>query len=315
MKIRIFAVFVTAFVALLAPNVRGQIGPDSSSVLPESLPIGDESTFLNWIVTSANQTLPGPSFVISLFYTNKQGQYKQVAPNMWDWKVNSIDDYLSTVVYESGRLVDYVNETGGAMDGSLVGFVGTVEFGVDTEGFLTLFWSKNFPSFSDISLEALKTPTIKGERVAVPVPGLESLRLDIGTPIPCSYAWTNGYGGTYVDWPADQLQNEPTKPGFVGLSKWYSLRQYRLRVTICAQGLTGTYTQDNALLKEPVIKVVSPRRLDVTMSKGSDVTILSSDDLKTWTVIKSYSWSEGISQDTVAIEPGPTCKFFRSTYR
>lgn len=319
--IRVFAVFLTAFSALLAPNATGQTA-NSEPGMPLKLPVGSEEEMLDYVISNGYGTLPPAVFSFSLFFRNKYdtNTWWKAGPQLaWDWGPTNHADFIRMVQKGGMEAADAIKESGLYLEGSRVWVIMDVTSNSPdgTErGFRPYNARTGFDTVDQVTPETLAAIRPRFMCALIPVQNLESVRVDVDTPNPCWFDWVKGeVYGTYSDnWPGDHYKSEQNLPGFFTISDWYL--KYRTRISPTVAGKKFTYTQAGELLVPAAESMKTPGELNISVTKGSDVTIQSSHDLKSWSTVTNVPWSAGVSSITMPIDdPTAPCKFYTTICR
>jgi hypothetical protein len=278
------------------PSVVSDNSPKLASLqsdgLPLRLPIGSTSTIRDYIVASNGLAM---NVIVGLgVYTPKT---KELTNGRWSFGYGSYEQMLEdsrkimeqavayfktndfsadTMVY-SILIVTYFNDEMGTLDRDRI----TLNMINPCSTFGTLTADK---AMAVIGIDA---PSYK-EQVIVPVPKLRRAEytVDISSTEQAKLVWTKETGPQLANWKSPK---DSTVQNYVYLRSWAADGSVRSRFTL--ETLTGervTYTQFGVRLKSPEFSI-RKGEVGVTVARGSDTYIATSQDMKDWQVVQSIS--------------------------
>lgn len=138
-----------------------------------------------------------------------------------------------------------------------------------------------------MSVLGVDAPVLK-EQVVIPVPKLSRAEytVDISPTEQAKMVWTEATGPQLQNWKSAK---EYTIQGYVYLRSWAADGSVRARFTLeTLSGENVTYTQFGVRMKPPAF-AIRKGEVDVTVARGSDTAIATSQDMQNWTVVQSIS--------------------------
>ncbi|MFA6295568.1 MAG: hypothetical protein WC666_04080 [Candidatus Paceibacterota bacterium] len=348
MKAKLSAVFLIATILLLifATKANGEstvnqlADQESKSTLPKFLPVADLQTAVDWNFTN---DLTFKSILVCLVWTNIIDQTEDYDLEAFDISapisIQSLQNMIITNGMESYRYICKKKSTYIDPDSNIeleIHVLTAHEKSFSSEFSRTLLCKANLGPFNKISESSFSSaiPICKFVEVDISVPNLEIFKIEADTAppqswdesgihsmevssTPYSYMWSNGIS-TYSrniahsdynhSWP---WYEEYTTDNMIVINDWCIGATNRIRYTIVANGQIGVYTQHGDLVC-PAKLTVSPNRLDLSLSRGTDVIIESSSDLKTWTVFKKIPWSDGVQKTSFTVNTTLPHQYFRT---
>ncbi len=328
----LLATLAVACPSLWSQNTNGQISPAYiilPSGLPSALPIGDELTIRNWIVstngssydTHVSQTHP---FMDMLAYYDYSNQSHYIYNQYGGYGFESYDDYVQTMAKGAMSLLDDLIQSGDCPPENPVWYVPEVIYSyLNPPGdFVGInFWTNIGPLSlvtSNTFLNALPISSpAYGENIVMQVPGLSYFRVDVGTPTPCWYSWENGASTNSASWNTNQAAHsyEQTCSGYLVLSHWYSIGSYWVRITLTVNGQTAVYTQYGDMIAPPVVQLSRSKQLLVTAARGADITIWKSSDLLVWSIVSNFTSPITAQQSSIILNTSSPFNFYRASIK
>jgi len=307
---RQFMALVAIAVIALFPAFRasGAARPNFvvASPVPTWLPMFTSSNaMVEWLVT--NQ----PCYVsIGLHFMDNTGTNRTYSNLAWLTSFSSYAKYQNYVATNGARLASEVvadwNPT------SQVWISVAVNFDITTP--------QPQPSIKVLATNVLASGVTAGWisnnlapsaiNIWIPVSGLNGFSYSMTNPA-YSYSWSNGVSHIAVPNTAKPNSGvippiyppEQTRAGWIGLSPWCCLQQYRARFSVTVGAVTQNYTQAGyPLLPASMVSTLLPNkqvRVDIYSPPGSDMTLMSSVQFNSSTVVLEKPLS-------IKVSPGPS---------
>ncbi len=289
-------------ITAVALNSHGQI-----SGLPEKLCIGSEAEVLEWVATNR---LCIVDFQIKYITSTNANVTRGREISGSNVSFGSYADFQYCLLTNGVRILNDVKSQSDI--GSPLMFYAAILYTYPDQSFTAAYSAAtNIGPVSTITSNTFVGIHPDWTRIAVPVPGLQQLHMDVATTPPYSFTWTPN--GSYVP-PNQYVPTVPerTTNDLLILSEWYATGAYRARFSITAGGRTNVYTQHGEVLSPATLRMTSRTNLVVSMAKGSDTVIQSSGDLVHWQTWTTFSWSKGTNMISSAVNPNLPGQFFRA---
>ena len=301
MKTKSFMVLAFALIVSFAPIAEGQ--------LPDFLPIGSDQIVLDWAVTNRMWYYDHASLSMNTAWRVdfKAGAVVQSTAGAL---FTSYDNFVDVIASVGPYLLDGLKKMTAKIDPDEDIELKVVHLYIDWPanlGAVGINLQKNLGKLADITLDSFKGFEMPLKQAVVRVQGLEKLEIAVESDPPYTYSWPSNVAN-----PSYGYAKEQTKSNIVALSSWYSIGEYRARFTITAGGVTREYTQLGFPIVPPVVKMLSPSELELTVTPGSDTTVEMTTDMVTWTTMRKISWYSGSDIERVAVYPVLPKQFFRA---
>lgn len=286
-----------AHVALGQSVINGGVSTQTvvnPSVLPDSLPIGNESVVLDSIVTEKllNGKVLETFTPIGIKYLGTNG-----VEGIWSTdlpgKFRSYSDFESEVSKYGMVLIDKIkNDT--RIDHSKPLSMFTYHMYTDKRletPVVGVFLNKKLGLVSKINQETFLGLSIVAKQIVIPITNLEKfeIEVDVGLDVPYNYVWTpESTTQNITKIGSFEIPKEMTTRRYVALQGWYS-GGYKARFRITAGGVTREYTQQGAQILPPKI-AMNGFSVDVEFAPGTETIIESSTDLKNWSDAWTIPW-------------------------
>jgi hypothetical protein len=154
-----------------------------------------------------------------------------------------------------------------------------------------------------MSVVTIDDPAHK-EQVVIPVPKLLKAEyvVDVSPTEQAKLVWTEATGPQLANWKSAK---DSTVQEYVYLRSWAADGSVRSRFTLeTLSGEKVTYTQFGVRMKPPTF-AIRQGEIDVTVARGSDTDIATSQDMQNWRVVQSI----GSTQSATNLSDYHTLKF------
>ena len=260
--------------------------------LPLKLPIGSKRVIRDYIVASNNLAM---NVIVGLgIYEPK---IKELRNSRWSFGYSSYEDMLldSRKIMEEAVAIFKTNNI--SPQTMVYAILRVTYFNDETEniGRDRIMLNMANPASTFGTLTADKAMSVIGidssfysEQVVIPVPKLfrAEYTVDVSPTEQAKLVWTESTGPQLANWKS---QKDSTVQEYVYLRSWAADGSLRSRFTLeTLSGEKATYTQFGVRMQAPTFKI-RMGEVDVTVARGSDTDIVTSQDMQNWRVIQSIS--------------------------